>query len=647
MGLQRDPSLDSADSQARKVSGGSEGETIFSQTDATSTTAGESGETQSKPAIALWRANVSISEEPVKPFLPTRFSPKAAAATPESVSVLVPSLAADPALSQTLAPAPTLAPALIIKDEVKVKQDALKIARTKAERTASESPSKFSRKAAGKTESGPTSAKTTATAKEVTASHDTASAGANTAKTSVAKTAKPAAVATPNTAGHAAKTKAANSTKSKDAPKPAATSAKAKASKKAPKAITTTISKSEKRTVTAALKTPTSPSKSLTPKPHSKTPERKTPVPSERVPVSTPKSASSSTASRSTASSSSKKPSAVQTFPPNGVGFVKPKPRSPTRPVQLPAGLMTHTAASATKANVPRQTMSRQSGHYDIAHQPAARSSSRASIATVTASTPKSQRGLKRQNSTVNRPRPSIGPPPKQPARDHPVLKKEKDVDESFLARMMRPTQSSASKTADKPLVPQASPPRKQVATSPTRTVVRDKRHASASPSMKSASTPPPATPTPASDAGTLSPESTRSKTILSEKASPAAEKVVAKDASTVSEQVEPKSPTASECSPEAVQEVTSEPAVVEEAEPATADADHEEVTQDVELAQPESDISPESISLDVVDLKHEEAEVKDNEAVEATISVLEDAEPEVVVGDVTAAVEAEAVESI
>lgn len=53
---------------------------------------------------------------------------------------------------------------------------------------------------------------------------------------------------------------------------------------------------------------------------------------------------------------------------------------------------------------------------------------------------------------------PSIGPPPKPVAKDHPVPKKEAHVDESFLARMMRPTQASSSKTAEK--VP-TTPPKK------------------------------------------------------------------------------------------------------------------------------------------------------------------------------------------
>lgn len=68
---------------------------------------------------------------------------------------------------------------------------------------------------------------------------------------------------------------------------------------------------------------------------------------------------------------------------------------------------------------------------------------------------------MKRSVSASGHQRPSLGLPPKQIAKDHPVPKKEvKAPDESFLARMMRPTQASASKVADKVHVP-TTPPRK------------------------------------------------------------------------------------------------------------------------------------------------------------------------------------------
>ncbi|CAK7563953.1 MAG: hypothetical protein SEPTF4163_001835 [Sporothrix epigloea] len=190
-----------------------------------------------------------------------------------------------------------------------------------------------------------------------------------------------------------------------------------------------------------------------------------------RVPASADPKTAASKSSNSTMSTKPK-PAPLPTFPSNGIGFVKPKPRSPTRPVPLPSGLTTHTASSATKVNVPRQSLSRQSGNFLTLHPPTttARSASRASVSTVgTAAFGSDGRQSRRQSSTVNRPRPSIGPPPKQATRDNSVTKWEKEVDEGFLARMMRPTQASSLKTADKVHV--SSPPRKQHAATTTKKI--------------------------------------------------------------------------------------------------------------------------------------------------------------------------------
>lgn len=159
------------------------------------------------------------------------------------------------------------------------------------------------------------------------------------------------------------------------------------------------------------------------------------------------------------------KPAPVD-VPPSGTGFVKPKPKSPTRPVKLPSSLTTHTTSSAQKfgngsaAPLTRQSLSRASGNTNhLSVNPTVhRSPSRNSVSTTGGTT--TARTLKHKPSSANigRPRPSLGPPPKPAAKDQPPVKKESHVDESFLARMMRPTQSSAKKTSEK--VP-VSPPRK------------------------------------------------------------------------------------------------------------------------------------------------------------------------------------------
>ncbi|KAI3340719.1 hypothetical protein F4824DRAFT_399171 [Ustulina deusta] len=151
---------------------------------------------------------------------------------------------------------------------------------------------------------------------------------------------------------------------------------------------------------------------------------------------------------------------------PASTGFVKPKPKSPTRPVKLPSSLTTHTASSAQKLGsgntvpAPRQSLSRASGNVQhLSVNPTThRSPSRNSVSTVGTTTTKT---LKHKPSNVGRSRPSLGPPPKQETKDQPATKRESQVDENFLARMMRPTQSSAKKTLEKSPV---TPPRRQSA---------------------------------------------------------------------------------------------------------------------------------------------------------------------------------------
>lgn len=120
-------------------------------------------------------------------------------------------------------------------------------------------------------------------------------------------------------------------------------------------------------------------------------------------------------------------------------GFVKPRPKSPTRPVQLPPSLTTHTTASGSRTRTAGSAP-------PSSHENSARSTSRS-------------KALGRSSSAAGRQRPSLGPPPKQPAKDHPVVKKDAKVDEGFLARMMRPTQASASKKNEKvPITPPRRP---------------------------------------------------------------------------------------------------------------------------------------------------------------------------------------------
>ena len=182
-----------------------------------------------------------------------------------------------------------------------------------------------------------------------------------------------------------------------------------------------------------------------------------------------------------TASHTSTSKTKIHTSPPQ-TGFVKPKPRSPTRPVKLPASLMAHTASSGSKtasaAPPPRRSLSRATGNSPSSnslqgHSSVVRSPSR----TSTTSTSKTST-LTRKTSTLNKTsttgRPSLGPPPaalkKQSSRQS--LAKSAPADDSFLNRMMRPTTSSASKTA---AISPITPPKR--ASSVRRPATRETNH--------------------------------------------------------------------------------------------------------------------------------------------------------------------------
>ncbi|GKT92284.1 LOW QUALITY PROTEIN: mucin-7 precursor protein [Colletotrichum tofieldiae] len=232
------------------------------------------------------------------------------------------------------------------------------------------------------------------------------------------------------TANGTAHAKASNA----GAPEDSTKTAKKVPAKLAPPATITRAKTPTRSPITA--KTPTmgtAGSKLSAPKPQHDT-SKKTP---EKTASATPKSGTKP-------AGANKKPAPVQVSP-GGTGFVKPKVKSPTKPVKLPASLMAPTAASVSKVKeTPRETLSRASGNQG---RPASRAS-----ATGAAAPPKT---LKRQNSAQH------WPAPKKPLQDHPITKKDKEIDESFLARMMRPTASSSSKLTEKAPV---TPPRSRSA---------------------------------------------------------------------------------------------------------------------------------------------------------------------------------------
>ncbi|CAD6504583.1 BgTH12-00091 [Blumeria graminis f. sp. triticale] len=120
--------------------------------------------------------------------------------------------------------------------------------------------------------------------------------------------------------------------------------------------------------------------------------------------------------------------------------FQKPQPKSPTKPVKLPTSLTTQTASSSSK--VSRAVTKTETSHDTLGKlQNPSRSSRRLSISSRGSS------ALKGDNS-----RPSLGLGELSRKSSRQSLVSHVATDESFLARMMRPTTSSASKSAEKPL---------------------------------------------------------------------------------------------------------------------------------------------------------------------------------------------------
>ena len=277
-------------------------------------------------------------------------------------------------------------------------------------------------------------------------------------KSKAAKSAQTTPAAAPN--GKHATTSTAKTTTAK------ATTAKATTAKattaKATTAKATTAKTTTARTSKAPMKPPVKAAGKAPAAPRAAAgtagkPEAKPAVKAAEKPAAKKDTAATTrprgSATKATSSTASKRPNLIQTFQHHpDAGFVKPKPKSPTKPVQLPSSLMAHTASSVSKGNDPRQSLSKLTANTQTPN--AGRPSTRASMSTTTSTT----KTVRRQGSTIGPSRPSIGPPPKKrPQLESESAKKESHVDEGFLTRMMRPTQSSSSKTSDKAPV---TPPR-------------------------------------------------------------------------------------------------------------------------------------------------------------------------------------------
>jgi hypothetical protein len=145
--------------------------------------------------------------------------------------------------------------------------------------------------------------------------------------------------------------------------------------------------------------------------------------------------------------------------------FTKPKPKSPTRPQRLPASATAQTATSAAKlgeTTKPRSPSRASTTSTVLNRKPSALKKDTTTTHTrgaPSAPTP----GLKKK---VSRPSLPVGAHTDRP-KSRTSTVGSKAPDDGFLARMMRPTASSASKMHEK--MEPKSPPRKAAPAKPKR----------------------------------------------------------------------------------------------------------------------------------------------------------------------------------
>ena len=140
----------------------------------------------------------------------------------------------------------------------------------------------------------------------------------------------------------------------------------------------------------------------------------------------------------------------------------KPRPKSPTHPVRLPSSLTAPTAASAAKVGgvPPSRSPSRASAPVsNVARKPLARTTKASSVAPKSSTT----------SSTATRTKPSrTSLPSSVQTTEQPKTRGSNPKPaEGFLERMMRPTQSSSSKSHEK--VELKTPPKKSAPFKPRR----------------------------------------------------------------------------------------------------------------------------------------------------------------------------------
>ncbi|KAI4203478.1 MAG: hypothetical protein LQ350_001816 [Teloschistes chrysophthalmus] len=186
-------------------------------------------------------------------------------------------------------------------------------------------------------------------------------------------------------------------------------------------------------------------------KDHKKTVPEKPGRPSLATRLSQPTTASNGKVTSTATSRVPKKPTA------GSPTTNKPKPRSPTRPVRLPSSATAPTAASAARTGADIQNNTSDSSKLPISNK---LTGSKGPSKPVQAHAPTPRTRAPRSSL----PAPATESKPK--ARPRTSIANTKSAGGGFLARMMRPTQSSASKAHDK-VAEQQTPPKKRVSSRP------------------------------------------------------------------------------------------------------------------------------------------------------------------------------------
>ncbi|KAL8800031.1 MAG: hypothetical protein Q9182_005472 [Xanthomendoza sp. 2 TL-2023] len=222
--------------------------------------------------------------------------------------------------------------------------------------------------------------------------------------------------------------------------------------------VSPTASKTPSKEPTETIKSPKH-KEQLRDEPTAAEKDHKKPITQKPSPQSTSTKPPPSSGPATTKPSNSAATSGPRRSGPHSPNTVKPKPRSPTRPVRLPGGATAATAASSAKtgSTAPPRPESRNAITHSI------KASTLNKLAAPKGPPKPTAPHLRSKAPRSSLPASTAEPRPKFKPRTSTASAKAPGND--FLSRMMRPTQSSASKANEK--VEQKTPPKKRISARP------------------------------------------------------------------------------------------------------------------------------------------------------------------------------------